>query len=763
MKRVSMNRIEILREKITKLVGLLTERKVSVTQRGLQAYVRFNKEGVPEIVNIPFIPDNATSEFAQAIEGFLDHEVAHVIFTDGAIIKKADKLGVGGFHNAVEDIFIESEMSKKFPGSKSNLETMHGLFIRDYIEANYQKALDRPVEQLIVALLRAYAGQGAFVDYIADKLEIPKLKEVDLKLRDYCVKQLPIMRTSEDALDIALHIRKLLAPPKNEEKQPPPPKKQEDKEKGEPNQESGETPEDEGKSGNSTEQDENNDEPPPKGNKPEEEEKDDKNTDSDKQSKPDDSAEDKDGTGEGEDDTSDGTERDDDKTEGGSDTGGDVSDTGDNDDESESGNDDSAGNSSSDSDDLEEEEKPAKPKKSAGEDTSDSDGEKTESDSGSQSDESEKEGDQDSGKDGKGAKPTEPDKGIEGDKPQSTSDSLDQVEHGHEGGPNIDPVELQKALKDFDEAMSELITAEAMETAKSSQYLIYSKDFDVIEKFDTDKKEGVKPNAVSKMQDKVDHMVGKLQRDLERAVAAQSKTSWNLGRRTGVIDNSALTRLVNFGEQKVFKRKVETKGRNSAVTLLIDCSGSMHNEKITVASYAAYALSSTLERLGINHEILGFTTIRGGNEELHKGIRASKMEYSRYDAIYMPVFKSFGERITSQVKEGLASLATANWLANNIDGESLAVAAQRLCKQKEERKILIVLSDGRPAGHGDAADLSYHLEKTVKDIMASNIEVLGIGILDRSVEKYYPKSVVINKLEDLPSTIITQIRKLLTS
>ena len=79
-----MNRIEILREKITKLTGLLTDKKVKVTQRGAQAFVRYTKQGIPELVNVPYIPDNATQEFTQAIEGFLDHEVAHVLFSSPA-------------------------------------------------------------------------------------------------------------------------------------------------------------------------------------------------------------------------------------------------------------------------------------------------------------------------------------------------------------------------------------------------------------------------------------------------------------------------------------------------------------------------------------------------------------------------------------------------------------------------------------------------------------------------------------------------------
>lgn len=782
-----MNRIEILREKITKLTGLLTDKKVKVTQRGVQAYVRFTNAGIPELVNIPFIPDNATEEFVQAIEGFLDHEVAHVLFTDGGVLVKADKLGVGGYHNAVEDIYIEGAMSRKFPGSKINLEIMHQLFIRDYIDANYQKNKGEPVRFLLVALLRGYSGQRAFQDYMSDKMGIKEIANVDKRLSEYCKRVLPNITSSQHALDITVEIVRLLKeekePPKP--KEPPPPEQEPNEEKGEPNEGSGPTPEDKGQSGNSTEEEQQNDAEPnnskgeedsadkPK-NKPKNKPSDtDPETDGDEPNSP--SNKEESDNSSGNDDVGSDPDSDDTDTDEPDDGSASDTDDADNDSDDESGEIDSTsdsedkpdGGGKGDGKDKEPEPQPAND--ATGEDQADSKGEKTKSDEGKQGNENPSEDESEEGENQTPGQDSGEGNDNGGDEPEAKPEDREDAHQDLDLNastpdlPPIDTEDLQRMLKDFDEAMSELITREAIEVAEHSDYLIYTRDFDVIEKFDIDKHGGVNADAVRLMEDKVDHMVGKIQRDLERAVSSQKKTQWAAGQRSGRLDTGSLSRLVKFGEEKVFKRKQVTKGKNAAVSLLIDCSGSMDEyNKIATAAYTAYALSTTLERLGINHEVLGFTTSeKRPDEAMHESSKTG-VRYSRYDNLYVPIFKAFGERLNSQSKAGLASLATAKWLGNNVDGECVAIAASRLAQQKEERKILIVLSDGNPVCFGDKAQICSHLKKTIKDIIKSKIEVLGIGINDDAVKSYYPKHLVINRLSDLPTIVMGQLRKFLT-
>lgn len=708
-----MNRIEILREKITKLTTLLTEKKVNVTQRGLQARVIYNADGIPETVNIPYIPDNATFEFTQAIEGFLDHEVAHVLFTNSKFLKQGQIAGVGAYHNAVEDIFIETEMIKRFPGSRRNLEVMHNVFVNDYVDNAFQKNPDKVEEFLFIPLLRSYAGQQVFKDYMHDKMHL--VKDIDDRIRDFCLKNLPLVNSTEDSLRVSLEIKKLLRNEKQEEQG------------GE-----GETPEDKGNGPSDSKEDEN-DEPQSPANHSDEEQSEKEKQDSKDGGK--ENSEEKEDEGNGEDDSQDDSDDSEDEKEG-----------------------KGKGKNKDGEEDSEEDES------SEGEGGGESD--KDETEDGESGDGSGGDSDEDGEDDSDGENSGE----GQGGKGQGTNDAKPRDKQkdvvGFGGDIPMSAIEnIEKGLIDFDATVMNLINNDAKEIAANSDYLIYTKDFDVIEKYDRKKHHvNLHPDAIKNMADNVDHMVGSVQRDLERAVAAQNKVMWEGGKRSGVIQNSSLSRLINFGEEKVFKRKYETRAKNTAVTLLIDCSGSMDSMgKIQTATYTAYALAMALERLNIKHEIMGFTT--GGSIRIDTNGDAAdrKQQYSRTSSLYIPIFKEFDERITTTVKENLASLPSASFMHSNVDGESVEIAAVRLSKRKEERKILIVLSDGNPACSGNQADIEAHLKATVKKVMKSGIEVLGIGIMDRSVQQYYPKNVVISKLQELPTTVIGEIKKILLS
>ena len=100
-------------------------------------------------------------------------------------------------------------------------------------------------------------------------------------------------------------------------------------------------------------------------------------------------------------------------------------------------------------------------------------------------------------------------------------------------------------------------------------------------------------------------------------------------------------------------------------------------------------------------------------------------------------------------------------MRNNVDGESVEIAARRLLSRKENGKVMIVLSDGYPAASGDSGKLNDHLKEVVKESMCAGINVVGIGIQSDSVKSFYPKSVVINDVDELPKTVIQELRHLL--
>jgi cobalamin biosynthesis protein CobT len=201
---------------------------------------------------------------------------------------------------------------------------------------------------------------------------------------------------------------------------------------------------------------------------------------------------------------------------------------------------------------------------------------------------------------------------------------------------------------------------------------------------------------------------------------------------------------------------------------LVDNSGSMGGRKTKTAMSAAYALSSTLERVKVAHECIGFTTGSGGPGYSSSVISAEShrigRSFSRTEPVYMPIFKTFEERLTPVVKKRFAeAVGNQNFLANNIDGEAVETAYMRLLKRKERRKVLIVLSDGFPACYGNASELYSHLHKAVADATKSGVQVIGIGIMSNAVKTFYPNHVVLNELEKLPLTVMGELKRILTA
>lgn len=315
----------------------------------------------------------------------------------------------------------------------------------------------------------------------------------------------------------------------------------------------------------------------------------------------------------------------------------------------------------------------------------------------------------------------------------------------------------------FDANIGELLSDASKRAAELAEYLVWTKDFDDISPPDAG---SPKDELVTKMVDAVNGMVGPIQKDLERAIAARSKAIWSPGHRSGRLHNAALSRLTVFKDDRAFRRRQESRVNDVAVTLLVDCSGSMtRSNKIKTACYAAYALGVVLERIRVSSEVLGFTTSRDSFPH-EESIEQKKLgvEYARHEAIVMPIFKGFSERMTPLIKTRIAQMAEMESglsMCNNVDGESVQIAAQRLSQRTEKRKILIVLSDGYPSSSGNDATLKKHLLKSVLEVQKAGIDVLGIGIKSDAVKKFYPKSVVLQNVSDLPTTVIGEIRRLL--
>ncbi len=261
--------------------------------------------------------------------------------------------------------------------------------------------------------------------------------------------------------------------------------------------------------------------------------------------------------------------------------------------------------------------------------------------------------------------------------------------------------------------------------------------------------------------------VTKLANRLQRRLMAQQNRSWDFDQEEGILDAARLARIVvSPGTSLSYKIERETDFRDTVVTLLIDNSGSMRGRPISIAAISADIMARTLERCGVKTEILGFTTRawKGGQAReawLAAGRPASPgrlndlrhILYKKADEPWRRARKSLG----LMMREGL--------LKENIDGEALLWAHNRLIGRPEERKILMVISDGAPVddstlsvNHG--AYLERHLRQVIGWIEGkSPVELCAIGI-GHDVTRYYQKAVTIMDAEQLGGTMVEQLASL---
>ncbi|WP_322054327.1 cobaltochelatase CobT-related protein [Paraburkholderia bannensis] len=254
---------------------------------------------------------------------------------------------------------------------------------------------------------------------------------------------------------------------------------------------------------------------------------------------------------------------------------------------------------------------------------------------------------------------------------------------------------------------------------------------------------------------------GALKTHLERVLKADELTHWKREQERGEIDRTALARLaVSRGYRTPFRVSTHASGRDAAVSVLLDLSGSMAGRKIELARLCAAALADALMQLDFEVEVLGYSSVESPPmREHYERERAAGVDlrgYNRFvERLDLRVFKRFDARDPS----GLAAIECGH---ENPDGEALAWAAGRLAARKARRRLLFVLSDGSPStSDGDAAILRSDLHARVAEIGAQGIELVGIGIQDDSVEAFYPHAVVVRKLHELPAVAFATLSRML--
>ena len=222
----------------------------------------------------------------------------------------------------------------------------------------------------------------------------------------------------------------------------------------------------------------------------------------------------------------------------------------------------------------------------------------------------------------------------------------------------------------------------------------------------------------------------------------RSKDRYEYAQKKGKLHTGSLHKLFSGNDSvasKVFRKRVVSSTLDTSVCLLVDCSGSMAGTKFDMACAGAGALAEALKPLNIPYSVLGFTNTVGKEEQ---------------PIIW--VFNDFNEKIQQSELINRFSRASA-CLWQNSDGDAIAYAANQLMMHKSHRKVLLVLSDGSPAGRDWAGDINRYTATVVKDVEDMGIDVYGIGICDSNVTMYYKNNVVVNDLDKLSSTILSLI------
>ena len=301
-------------------------------------------------------------------------------------------------------------------------------------------------------------------------------------------------------------------------------------------------------------------------------------------------------------------------------------------------------------------------------------------------------------------------------------------------------------------------------------YSIYTTKFDEI----IDAKDLVTSDESLRLRNQLDNLIkphlstiGKLANRLQRLLLAQQNTSWNYNLEEGMLDNARLHRIIaNPGYPLSFKEETENKFKDTIVTLLIDNSGSMRGRSISLAAICADIIGSTLERCQVKTEILGFTTKhwKGGDSKKLWNIKGNRSNPGRLNDIRHIVYKS-ADNSWRRSRRYFGAMLREGLLKENVDGEALAWSHERLIKRNEERKILIVISDGAPVDDSTlSANREDFLDNHLKDIISliendSPVELQAIGI-GHDVTKYYKNSLTINRAEELGEVLLEELTKL---
>jgi cobaltochelatase CobT len=345
----------------------------------------------------------------------------------------------------------------------------------------------------------------------------------------------------------------------------------------------------------------------------------------------------------------------------------------------------------------------------------------------------------------------------------------DESQNGLDGDYDFDDYSINEQLVDTnsEEQSSEKVIQKINIDNVNKNYNIYTTQYDEVAK--AEKLES--KEEIAKLRNNLDQqlvtfqdLITKLANKLQRQLLAKQNRSWEFDLEEGLLDSSRLPRVIIDSYHSLsFKKEKDQDFKDTVVTLLIDNSGSMRGRPITIAALCADILSRTLERCSVKVEVLGFTTKnwKGGKSREFWNNNNKPKNPGRLNDLRHIIFKN-ADTQWRRSKNNIGLMLKEGLLKENIDGEAILWAYNRLKKREEERKILMVISDGAPVDDStlsvNSGDfLEKHLKKVVKFIEnKSDIEILAIGI-GHDVSRYYNKAIKITDVQELGDVMIGQL------
>ena len=355
---------------------------------------------------------------------------------------------------------------------------------------------------------------------------------------------------------------------------------------------------------------------------------------------------------------------------------------------------------------------------------------------------------------------------------EQENNKLETDQAGLDAEYDFDNQKIDESLldTDSDSENEQKVIQKNINNINKSLYKVYTEEFDQVAKA-----EKLESNEeILRLRKNLDQqltgfqdLITKLANKLQRRLLAKQIRSWEFNLEEGQLDSSKLPRIIMDPFNSLsFKKEKDLEFRDTIVTLLIDNSGSMRGRPITIAAICADILSRTLERCAVKVEILGFTTKnwKGGQSREKWNVTKKISNPGRLNDLRHIIYKS-ADAPWRQSKKNIGLMLKEGLLKENIDGEAILWAYNRIKKRKEERKIIMVISDGAPVDDStlsvNSGDyLEKHLKQTVKFIEdKTDTEILAIGI-GHDVSRYYSKAIKITDVQELGDVMFDQLSNL---